>query len=50
MSALKAMIKICEQYAVEYHIKFNGKKSKLMGFDNRGNSSYMYVDLGVKRI
>ena len=36
VSSLKTMINICEQYAVEYHIKFNGKKSKLMCFDKRG--------------
>ena len=37
VSALKTMIKICKKYnAVEYHIKFNGKKSNLMCFDNRG--------------
>ena len=45
VAALKAMIQVCEQYAVEYHIKFNGKKSKLMCFDKRRNNSY--VDFAV---
>ena len=30
--AFKKMIIICEKYATEYHIKFNGSKSKLMVF------------------
>ena len=34
---LKQMIKICESYALEYKIKFNGSKSKLMIF-SRDNS------------
>ena len=41
----RRLIQVCEQYAVEYHVKFNGKKSKLMCFDKRRNNSY--VDLAV---
>ena len=49
VSALKTMIthNICEQYAVEYHIKFNGKKSELMCFDKRGNTSYAALKVKV---
>ena len=32
---LKAMIEICEEYAVEYNIKFNGQKSQFMTFTGR---------------
>ena len=32
VSSLKAMIRICEQYAIDYDIKFNGSKSQLMVF------------------
>ena len=30
--SLNKMIKICENYAVDYHVKFNGNKSKLIIF------------------
>jgi hypothetical protein len=33
LSALNEMIKICELYAAEYCMKFNGSKSKLIVFD-----------------
>ncbi len=33
---LKKMIAICEQYATEFNIKFNGKKSKLLILKVRG--------------
>ena len=29
LQGLKHMVKICEQFAIEYHIRFNPKKSKL---------------------
>ena len=38
LSALNDMIKICEAYAAEYYIKYNGSKSKLMVFDKRPGS------------
>jgi hypothetical protein len=34
LSALRGMIAICEDYALEYKIKFNGAKSQLLIFDN----------------
>ena len=34
ISALRGMISICEQYASEFKIKFNGAKSQLLMFDN----------------
>ena len=33
LTALRGMIKICEDYAIEYKIKFNGTKSQLLVFD-----------------
>ena len=33
LTALRGMIKICEDYAIEYKIKFNGSKSQLLVFD-----------------
>ena len=35
LHGLKAMIEICEEYAVEYNIKFNGQKSQFMTFTGR---------------
>ena len=35
LRGLKAMIEICEEYAVEYNIKFNGQKSQFMTFTGR---------------
>jgi PHP family Zn ribbon phosphoesterase len=35
LSALKEMIKICEEYASKFKIKFNGSKSNLMIYDKR---------------
>ncbi len=36
IKGLKKMIVICEQYATEFNIKFNGKKSKLLTFKDKG--------------
>ncbi len=36
IKGLKKMIAICEQYATEFNIKFNGKKSKLLIFKGKG--------------
>ena len=36
VSALKGMIEICEEYANDHKIKFNGNKSKLMVFNRHG--------------
>ena len=35
LHGLKARIEICEKYAVEYNIKFNGQKSQFMTFTGR---------------
>ena len=35
LHGLKAMIEICEEYAVEYNIKFSGQKSQFMTFTGR---------------
>ena len=42
---LKQMIKICESYALEYQIKFNGNKSKLMIFSR--DKSIVQVEIKV---
>ncbi len=36
IKGLKKMIAICEQYATEFNIKFNGKKTKLLIFKGKG--------------
>ena len=36
LSGLKKMVKICEDYAAEYYVKFNGAKSKLLVFSGLG--------------
>ncbi len=36
MKGLRAMIDICEKYASEYNVVFNGKKSKLLIYKGRG--------------
>ena len=33
--SLNKIIKICEQYATNYHAKFNGKKSRLIMFQKK---------------
>ena len=30
------MVKVCEEYADEFHVKFNGLKSKCLVFKRRG--------------
>ena len=37
MYSLNKMIKVCEQYAKEYHVKFNGSKSKLIIFQRKND-------------
>ncbi len=36
IKGLKKMISICERYATEFNIKFNGKKTKLLIFKGKG--------------
>ena len=36
LSALKKLVSICEAYADEYHVQFNGLKSKFLIFKGRG--------------
>ena len=36
IKGLRKMISICEQYALEFNVQFNGKKSKLLIFKGRG--------------
>ena len=43
-NALKKMIKICENYALEHDILFNGKKSQLLIF---GEMQTQHVDIRV---
>ena len=43
--ALRNMIRICEEYAIEYNIVFNGAKSKLIVFG--GNSDSIRVNITV---
>lgn len=43
LNSLKTMIKICEDYATQYDIKFNGSKSQLMVFGNQTVNSDVYV-------
>lgn len=39
LGALKKLVFICEEYANEYHVKFNGLKSKFLVFKGKGCSS-----------
>ena len=43
LSGLTNMIKICEDYAVEHDILFNGKKSKYLIFGKDGNYKYNHI-------
>ena len=46
ISGLKMMVKICEAYADEFQIKFNGNKSKLLifkGIDCKVNNTGLFV-------
>ena len=45
ITALKNMIHICENYADEYKIKFNGSKSKLLVFDKYAPQSTIAVSV-----
>jgi hypothetical protein len=50
LSSLKSLVNMCEQYAREFDIQFNGSKSQLMCFKGRGcstNSNSICVN-GVK--
>ena len=43
LTGLTNMIKICEDYAVEHDILFNGKKSKYLIFGKDGNYKYNHI-------
>ena len=44
LHGLKHMFRLCEEYAVEYHIKFNPLKSKLVWY-NAKNVKYVSIQL-----
>ena len=44
LSGLKEMIKICESYAIEHNILFNGTKSKLLIFGSEYVNPNVYVN------
>ena len=44
VKSLESMIKVCENYACEYEIKFNGNKSQLMIFGDYKQDINIYVN------
>ena len=47
---LKQQIKICEQFACEYKLKFNGDKSKLIIFNHAENHHVPMISMGGKPV
>ena len=47
ITSLKDMVRICEDYAIDYNIKFNGSKCNLLVFDKKNPMSNCDININV---
>ena len=47
ITSLKDMVRICEDYAIDYNIKFNGSKCNLLVFDKKKPMSNCDININV---
>ena len=50
ISALRGMIKICENYAEQFKMKFNGQKSQLLVCDRNNNHNEIYITVAGEKV